>query len=51
MATVRAMAETTLVEIRKETLTPLLEGNPALVEQHEPLAARIARFFGLTGRR
>ncbi|HEV2064313.1 MAG TPA: mechanosensitive ion channel family protein [Thermoanaerobaculia bacterium] len=78
MATVRAMAETTLVEIRKETLAPLLEGNPALVEkldatmkgrlrhaadvfeatregikrvEHEPLAARIARFFGLTGRR
>ena len=78
MATVRAMVETTLVEIRKETLAPILEGNPALVEKldatmrgrlrhaadvfdatregikpvevQEPLAVRIRRFFGLTGR-
>lgn len=35
MATVRAMDETTLVEIRKETLAPILEGNPALVEKLE----------------
>ncbi len=78
MATVRAAAETTLVEIRKETLAPLLEGNPTLVEklestvkgrlrhaadvfeanreanrigEREPLAVRIKRFFGLSGRR
>ena len=32
-ATVRALVETTLVEIRKETLAPILESNPALVEK------------------
>jgi small-conductance mechanosensitive channel len=32
-ATVRTMIETTLVEVRKETLAPILEGNPALVEK------------------
>jgi len=35
MATVRAIVDTTLVEIRKETLAPVLQGNPALVEKLE----------------
>ncbi len=33
MATVRAVTEVTLVEIDKETLAPVLEANPSLVEK------------------
>jgi CRP-like cAMP-binding protein len=33
LATVRAIAETTLVEIDKATLAPILEANPSLVEK------------------
>jgi CRP-like cAMP-binding protein len=34
-ATVRSLTESRLVEIDKETLAPVLEGNPALVEALE----------------
>ena len=33
IATVRAMTEATLVEIDKETLSPILQANPSLVEK------------------